>query len=217
MENEKLRIEYASPMDLKPNPWNTNSVSPENEEKLDESIDRFGMFKPVLVRTLNDGTLEIIGGEHRAKAAHKKGFKEIPILNLGSLDDKRAKEIGLVDNGRYGADDAIALSELLGELGDISEISSFLPFGEAELESLFSASSYDFDELDADEEQMESMAPSVQRQQILRFKVPVEDAHVVTDYIERIIKEQGLSSSDSLTNAGDALIYLINHLRDEEK
>ena len=32
----------------------------ENEMKLDESIRKFGMFKPVVVRELPDGSLEIL-------------------------------------------------------------------------------------------------------------------------------------------------------------
>ena len=45
----------VDPASLKKNPWNTNIVSPESERKLDESVRRNGMFKPVLVRRLPSG------------------------------------------------------------------------------------------------------------------------------------------------------------------
>lgn len=63
----------------------------------------------------------------------------MPVINLGKISDKKAKEIGLVDNGRYGADDTLRLAELLEELGDMKELSSFMPYDSGELESIFSA------------------------------------------------------------------------------
>ena len=94
---------------LRPNPWNTNAVSPENEEKLRRSIERFGVFKPIICRELPGGTLEILGGEHRWQTAREMGLDTVPVVNLGAVSDERAKEIGLVDNGRYGEDDTLAL------------------------------------------------------------------------------------------------------------
>lgn len=63
--NDKLKVEEISIDSLQPNDFNVNIVPPENEAKIESSLKRFGFFKPVLVRTLSDGTKEIIGGEHR--------------------------------------------------------------------------------------------------------------------------------------------------------
>ena len=120
--------------DLFPNPWNTNVVSPENQSKIEESIKRFGMFKPLVVRTLSDGRLEILGGQHRWEAAKALGIEQVEVVDLGEIDDKKAKEISLVDNGRYGVDDGLRLSELLRELGDVEE---YLPYSEADLNQIF--------------------------------------------------------------------------------
>ncbi|MFH3733079.1 chromosome partitioning protein ParB, partial [Acinetobacter baumannii] len=49
----------------------------------------------------------------------------------------------------------------------------------------------------------------VQTHQIMRFKVPIEDVDAITKLIEKTIKAQGFTESDSLTNAGDALVYLL--------
>ena len=143
-----MKLEQLDPTLLKPNPWNTNIVSPENEQKLEGSIDRLGMFKPVIVRTLPDGTLQILGGEHRAEIAVNKLSESIPVLNLGVIDDTRAKEISLIDNGRYGSDDTLKLAELLEDLGGAEVLSTFTPFSDAEFESIFSAKSIDLDDLD---------------------------------------------------------------------
>lgn len=216
MNTDKIEITWADPSSLKPNNWNTNVVSPENERKLDESIDKFGMFKPILVRELPDGTLEILGGEHRADRAAKSGKTRVPIINLGPMTDTRAKEIGLVDNGRYGADDVLALAELLSGLGDQENLSSFLPYSDVELNSIFSSVDIDMSELDIDgDEDISPELPAarpVQTHQVMRFKVPVDDAHKITERIERVINEQNFTDSDSLTNAGDALVYLFNEI-----
>lgn len=213
MNAKRLEILYADPKSLKPNPWNTNIVSPENEQKLSTSMDELDMFKPILVRTLPDGSLEILGGEHRSELAAKKGVSSVPIINLGVMDDIRAKKISLVDNGRYGADDTLALAELFSSIGSPEDISALLPFTDVELNSIFSSAEIDLSELDlgdADEPPNQNPSPPpVQTHQIMRFKVPIEDAHKITDRIEAIIKEQNFCDHDSLTNAGDALVHLI--------
>lgn len=201
------------PASLVPNPWNTNVVSPDNEAKLEESIRRFGMFKPVVVRELDDGSLQIIGGEHRASAAQRMGIKMIPVVNLGRIDDHRAKEISLVDNGRYGADDTLQLAELLEGLGKVDELASFMPYSETDFASIFSSVNIALDDLDLDD--AEETAPSLPKEKpiqthvVMRFKVPVDDQSWIVDLIEKTMKCQKFTDEDSLTNAGDALVHLL--------
>jgi hypothetical protein len=124
----------------------------------------------------------------------------------------------LVDNGRYGADDGLKLAELLRELGDIS---SFMPYSEAELTHIMSASEIDLDALDFNEtdeeldkrvEELTSKTPSYQ---VMRFKVPINDAEFVQGVIDGIVQSKGFTGSDSLTNAGDALVWLCGRTKDE--
>lgn len=211
MNQKPLSVEMVNPDYLSPNPWNTNSVSPDNEVKLEASIKRFGMFKPVLVRETPDGRLEIIGGEHRAQVAKRLGYKAIPVVNLGTIDDKKAKEIGLVDNGRYGSDDTLQLAELLEGLGSVEELASFMPYGETDLASIFSSVSIELDDLDIPEEAETPKLPSekpMQTHQVMRFKVPMGDVGMVTDMIEKVMKSQKFTEGDSLENAGDALVHI---------
>nr|DAP19796.1 MAG TPA: ParB protein [Caudoviricetes sp.] len=207
--------------ELFPNPWNTNTVAPDNQAKIEASIKRYGMFKPLICRTLDDGRLQIVGGEHRWEAAKAVGIQEVPIVNLGKIDDKRAKEISLIDNSRYGTDDSLKLAEVLKELDDVSEV---MPISNKELEEIFSATTIDLDALDkveeeADEEAeetVEELTKSKPTTQVMRFKVPVADAEFVQNVINGICKLQGFTGSDSLTNAGDALVFLCHGARDEK-
>jgi len=198
---------------LHPNPWNSNVVSPENEAKLDESLRRFGVYKPIVVRTLPDGRLEIIGGQHRWESAKRLGLKQVPVVNLGEIPDSTAKEISLVDNGRYGVDDATALAEILKSLGSNEELATFLPYSEKELSAIFSTADLDLEALDIKEDTEEIdlsvEAASGPVYQIMRFKIRAEDAERISALIENVQKMQGFTEADALTNAGDALVYLL--------
>ena len=218
----KLKITYHDPALLKPNDFNPNVISPENEERLENSVDRLGLFKPIIVRTLEDGTLEILGGEHRAQVAVRKGIAEVPIINLGRIDDQRAKEIALVDNGRYGVDDALKLSELLQSLDEQDDLASFLPYTDAELNAILASSIISLNDLELPEEDDQPTAAELPEKissgpthRVLRFKVPFDDADAVEGLIERVMKEQGFTGSDSLTNAGDALVWICNRIREQ--
>lgn len=209
---KQLTISQVPTGSLRANPYNTNVVSPNNEEKIKESIRRFGFFKPILVRTLSDGSMEIVGGEHRWQAAKDLGFDHVDVIDLGEIDDIKAKQISLIDNGRYGQDDNYKLAELLSEIGTLEDLSTFMPYSDQSLTELFENNDLDLDSLDLDEDEVASASPPkekpVQKYVIMRFKIPVADSQPVQNYIEKIMDEQGFTDGDSLLNAGDALIYI---------
>lgn len=205
------------PADLVPNPWNSNHVSPDNEAKLEASIRRHGFFKPVIVREVGT-TLEILGGEHRALVAAKMGLTSIPILNLGTVGDAKAKEIGLLDNSRYGADDALSLASLLASLGDIADLATFLPYSDTELKDILIIDNTSLDDISIEEDEelsSESGDPELdlpkppKTHTIMRFKVPIADAERITLRVADTQKRQGFTLADEMTNAGDALVHLL--------
>tara|TARA_B110000037_G_C16955780_1_gene438794 strand:- start:79 stop:738 length:660 start_codon:yes stop_codon:yes gene_type:complete len=205
--------------ELKPNPWNSNVVLPENEQKIEESIKRLGLFKPITVRELEDGSYEILGGQHRWEAACRMGYEKIGIVNVGDVTDKLAKEIGLADNGRYGEDDTGLLKNILNSLdSSAADLAGFLPFALEGLEDVFSGTEVEIDledlDMDEDDIELDEDAPTVgPSHQVMRFKVPVDDAEEVSEFIEKIMKKEGFEDEDSLTNAGDALVWLVNQAR----
>lgn len=210
-----MSVEYLEidPGELWPNPWNSNVVSPENERKIEEGIKRHGMFKPIIVRELPDSRLQIIGGQHRAMIAKRLGLIAVPVMNLGRIDESKAKEIGLIDNGRFGEDDVVKLNEILADLGGIEDLIDVMPWSNEEID-VFSNTTIALDalsDLDSPSEEVElPKSTKAQTHQIMRFKVPMEDVDSITKLIEKTIKAQGFTESDSLTNAGDALVFLLN-------
>lgn len=208
-----------SPNELQANPWNTNSVDHENEEKLKNSIKRFGIFKPVVIReigSIDEPDFEIIGGEHRWLAAKSLEFEQIPVVNLGRITDKQAKEISIADNSRYGSDDTVSLAELFSEIGDSEDIQNYLPYSDHDIKAIFSSVDIAFDDLELDDDDEdtiptseEPVAKSPPTHTIMRFKVPIKDAENITEKIEKIKNRQDFTHEDELTNAGDALVHIV--------
>jgi ParB family transcriptional regulator, chromosome partitioning protein len=219
VRGEKTKMVEVDIDSLEPNPWNTNFVSPEHEGKLEESIKRFGVFKPVIVRELEDGRLQILGGEHRWAAAKRLGFPRVPIVNLGAVDEIRAKEIGLADNGRYGQDDPLGLAALLRDLGNADELSTFLPYSDIEFATILAVESINLDDLSVDDDTtLPVLAPPTgPTHQIMRFKVPVEDQAWISALIEYEMKAGGFTKEDSMTNAGNAFVAIMQRVKENMK
>jgi len=210
----------VDPRLLDPNPWNTNILTPENEAKLEASMKRLPFFRPVIVREIANSLhrYQILGGAHRAEIAAKLGIPEIPVMNLGPIDDLQAKEIGIADNARYGVDDALAFAELIKDMGNADELKDFLPYTETDFADLFSNSTIDLDALDIpdgfddtpDPAEPEAPQPKpVKTHTVIRFKVSNRDAEEITKLIEATKKTHGYTAADDLTNAGDALVHLL--------
>lgn len=211
-----LSIVNISPKSLRKNSWNTNKVSVENEEKLDKSIKEYGVFKPILCRTVN-GELEIIGGEHRVDAAIRLGLAEVPVVNLGNISDDKAKKIGLLDNGRYGSDDFAELQNLINSLENPEEIMKTLPYNFEDFEGLFQTEDINLDEIpsfdDADEEEVEILDKTTTKlpetHATIKFKIPLEFIQDFDKKIKNREEELGLEYDDKLKNMGNAILSYV--------
>jgi len=214
--NEEISIDWVAPETLQPNPWNPNRVSSINMEKIVESLRGKKFFKPVLVRE-KDGELEIIGGEHRVLASITLGTDRIPIINQGPLSDSEAKLMSIQDNARYGEDDNDAMSALFAEgvMGSAEDLISVLPYDETDLAGFMEHVVPDLSSLDDDLDLDTGIdfdldtAPISKTSQIVRFKLQLEDADRISELINKTKAEQGFTDGDDLSNAGDALVYLL--------
>lgn len=224
----EMDVEYANPHDLRPNPWNPNAVDPVNQAKLENSIKRDGIKRPIVVRQLGNGDYQIIGGQHRTEAAIELGMKQVPIINRGKISDAEAKKETLLDNYRYGSDNLDRLSALLSdpEIGDAASLLDTMPIDEEELAEYFShltSANIDVeidDALDDGEEKEEeeddlvdlSTGKPIRTHTIIRFRVSIEDQAKLAELIKQVKIEEGYVTSDDLTNDGDALIHMIRDM-----
>lgn len=220
-----MGVEYADPHDLRPNPWNPNAVDPINQTKLEASLKKDGIKRPIVVRQLENGDYQIIGGQHRTEAAISLGWKEVPIINRGKISDAEAKRETLLDNYRYGSDNLDRLSALLSdpEIGDAASLLDTMPIDEEELASYFShltSENIDMDiedalsdgeEKEVDEEDTIDLGTGkpLKTHTIIRFRVSIEDQAKLAELIKQTKIDHGYVASDDLTNDGDALIHLV--------
>ncbi len=210
----------AVPTDsLAPNPWNTNKLDATAYRKLRESIERLGVFKPVVVRELENGELEIIGGEHRWSVVNELGWDEIQVANVGCISDAEAKAISVLDNERFGEDDEIAFQRLL------EDIQSDLDFDLADvmdvnfdLDQVLTASGVDADELldglddDLDatpERSKEKVETGTDSKQTMRFRLDHDEASEIKNIVNSVIAEQGISTGSEFDDAGEAIYFII--------
>jgi len=66
-------------------------------KELADSIREQGIVQPLIVRRRDDGTLELVAGERRWRAARMAGLTEVPVL-VREADDREALELALIEN-----------------------------------------------------------------------------------------------------------------------
>ena len=71
-----------------------------NEEtlkKLEQSIKKYGIVQPVIVRKKDNGNYELIAGERRLRAAKNAQLEKIPVV-IKEYDNRESAEIALIEN-----------------------------------------------------------------------------------------------------------------------
>ncbi len=66
-------------------------------EELADSIRTHGILQPLMVRTKEDGTYELIAGERRLRASGLAGLQEVPVT-LVQASDLQSLEIAIIEN-----------------------------------------------------------------------------------------------------------------------
>ena len=88
-EMEADRVQHIPISELKPfegHPFKV--VDDEAMLRTTESISQFGVLTPLLVRPLDDGSLQIISGHRRVHAAEAAGLSEVPVIVRNMTDDE---------------------------------------------------------------------------------------------------------------------------------
>lgn len=80
------------------NPWQPRRTIDEvTLQELSESIQRFGVIQPIVVRPDEDGKYQLIAGERRLRASRLAGLKEIPAI-VRESQDQESLELALIEN-----------------------------------------------------------------------------------------------------------------------
>lgn len=125
-KDERLKVIYVQTGRLIPLQSKTKrSVSEEAITRLSDSIMRYGIIQPLIVRPTESTekkkhsesvVYELISGERRWRAAKAVGLSEVPCISVNA-NDRQAAEIAIIDNiGREGLscfDEANAMAMLI--------------------------------------------------------------------------------------------------------
>ena len=176
---------------LHPNSWNVNKLNAFQYAKLLESIQTYGFWDPILARAcVLHGDYEIIGGEHRWRAATQLNYDVLPVV-VREMDDTIARKISLIDNELHGQADPITLGALLREIMEKEgpvEVLRGLPFTDDILRSLAGLTPLPpmlaASPPPGSTPQAESAAPT-ERWVERTYRMPASVAQVLDDAIER--------------------------------
>ncbi len=183
--------------DFKPNPWNDNRMSPKLYEKERRSIRDFGFIDPITCRPMPDGTMQILDGEHRWRAAseeHAAGssyLDELPATVLLDCDDRTAKKLTIILNRLRGQSQQQELTAaLIADLAPdgVEDLSLHLPFEDGEIRVLLDLAAGAWD-LNAEPKAPASTDPD--EWATLKVRIPKEATSVIERALDGVAKELG--------------------------
>ncbi|MBO6293056.1 MAG: ParB/RepB/Spo0J family partition protein [Selenomonas sp.] len=97
-ENIKDKVQEIEVEQIRPNRYQPREEFDEAAlEELAESVSRYGVLQPILLRKLPDEGYELIAGERRLRAAKAAGLPKIPAL-VREFGDAEVSEIALIEN-----------------------------------------------------------------------------------------------------------------------
>jgi len=123
---------------LRPAPWNPNQMDETMMSRLRESISKYGLVEPLVVRKIDEAQYEVLSGNQRLKVLEEIGFETVPCA-IVEFDDIHARLLAQALNSLRGEDDLALKGALLKEiLSSVSEdeVLSLLPETTESLKSL---------------------------------------------------------------------------------
>ena len=186
---------------LRPAPWNPNQMGETMMERLRESISRYGLVEPLVVRPLDDVFYEVLSGNQRLRVLQGMDLKSVPCVEV-ELNDTKAMLLAQALNGLRGEDDlalkGALLKEILSSVPE-NEILSLLPETTESLKSLSLINEMDLAEyLKAWEERQAARLRHMQLQFTDKQLETVEEAVSLMIYEA---KEDGFDNPNTRGNA----------------
>jgi ParB family transcriptional regulator, chromosome partitioning protein len=195
-------------------PWNPNQLDSAGIERLTESLSRYGLVEPLVVRKIKDNEFEVLSGNQRLKAIASLGYKTVPCVIL-NLNDAEAMLLAQALNNLHGEDDQVMKGNLIKTvLSSIPEdkVLSLLP---ETAESLKSITQFN-------QEDLAEHLQAWQEAQAARLKHMIvqltDNQHsLVQDAIKRIMPNVKEDDSGSPNNRGTAIFLLCKFYLDHKE
>jgi len=173
--------------------------------RLRESISKYGLVEPLVVRKIDEKRYEVLSGNQRLKVLEEMGFETVPCV-IVEFDDIHARLLAQVLNGLRGEDDLALKGALLKEiLSSVSEdeVLSLLPETTESLKSLSLINEMDLAEhLKAWEE------AQVARLRHMQLQFTNKQLETVEEAVSLVIHEAKENGFDNPNTRGNAVFLL---------
>ena len=110
-----MELIEVNPKEIIYDELNPNVMDSKTFKALTNEIKKNGFIQPVVIRE-REGQFYVIDGEHRVEAAKILGLEKIPAVNLGDVDDEKARILLVNLNRLKGEFSPYKFAELIEEL-----------------------------------------------------------------------------------------------------
>lgn len=101
--------------DINPAKYNPRTISDSSLEKLEASIEKFGLIQPLIVN-IHNKTNVLVGGHQRLKAMYNKGYEECGVIEV-DLDEAQEKALNItLNNPSNQGEFTVEVKDMLEEL-----------------------------------------------------------------------------------------------------
>lgn len=194
--------------------WNPNAMGAPMRTRLRRSLELFGLVVPLVVRPINAGWYETIGGAQRLEELRQSGANTVPCVVV-DLDDARARLLAQALNRIQGEDDLGLRAELLREvLAGIpqEQVVAVLP---ETPQSLAAATALGQQTLDRYLQAWEEARGA--RLHHYTFQLTSVQIEVVEEALARVLPLAKEAQEDSPNARGTALFLLCRHYLEKEQ
>ncbi|MFC1956488.1 ParB/RepB/Spo0J family partition protein [Chloroflexota bacterium] len=185
--------------------WNPNEMDKATLKRLSESLSRYGLVEPLVVRPEEEGFYEVLSGNQRLKTIHSLGIKSVPCV-IVNLSDPEAMLLAQALNNLRGEDDPVLKGNLFKAILASVPEDRILSLLHEDKESLKGLTSFDQNDL-AQHLQVWEQAQAA-RMKHMMLQLTRQQLEVVEEAISRIMPDVRENSNGSPNNRGTA-IFLI--------
>ena len=191
---------------LVPAPFSPNQMDEAMSAHLAESLRRFGTVSNLIVRSMGQGSYEVLSGNQRVKALMERSAATAPCVVV-ELDDTDARLLTQAINGIHGEDDPAKKASLLRQVlikKSIQETQALLPESAEALASLADLGSIDLGEHLVDWE-----ASRKARLKHMTFQVTAGQQEVVKQALNAIPADEIEAARDGSPNRNGTALYCL--------
>jgi ParB family transcriptional regulator, chromosome partitioning protein len=195
-------------------PWNANSMDARTIQRLRESISRYGLLQPLVVRPISKSQYEVLSGNQRLKVLREHKFTHVTCIVV-NLQDVEAMLLAQALNGIHGEDDLALKGAILNKiLTSIpkEKVLSLLPETAESLTALSTIGQSDLAEHLKAWQQAQSA-----RLKHMQLQFSHEQLQTVEQALDMVIAEAKNTSSNNPNIRGTAMYLLARYYLERNK